>query len=78
MKDGTCPRCRKLQVRRKHNGLKADRWRITGSSWNQETGDEGADVVTYLCVNCGYFENYLIDRDLLSQAARIWTRIIKS
>lgn len=74
MKDGRCPRCGSVNVRKQCNGLHADGWKMRMPLWPNRV-DEVTDVVTYLCVSCGYFENYVLGKGRLSQAAQRWVRV---
>jgi hypothetical protein len=74
MKNGLCPRCRTAHVHARPNGLERLEWQLGTSSW-QQRHSQPAEVITFLCVLCGYFENYLLDRDQLSLAARKWPRV---
>jgi hypothetical protein len=49
-------------------------WVLTSTAW-EATHTEDVEVFTYLCVYCGYFENYLLDREKLSLIASKWTRV---
>lgn len=75
MKNGRCPRCSSGSIRKQQNGLHADGWKMRLHVWMNKDEERLTDVVTYLCVFCGYFENYLLDRENLSFAARRWTKV---
>ena len=74
MKEGKCPRCGSIQVRKQQNGLQGGAEMKT-AVWNDKYVTEPANIVTYLCIYCGYFENYLLDRALLSKATQKWTQV---
>ena len=75
MRDGVCPKCGKHNVYRCHvpgygGGIAETSesaymlhvrdvytWQVTG------------DWETFLCLECGYFENYLLDKALMAKVA---------
>ena len=57
MKNGTCPKCGSSTVHTRVSGLSfgnMDRVFIDGDKMH-----EPSTYTTYVCVTCGYFENYL-------------------
>jgi ribosomal protein S27AE len=59
LKSGTCPRCGANEVYTTHGILKrGERMVLPVSSWKQFFLD------TYICSNCGHFEEYINDDDL--------------
>ncbi len=44
-------------------------------TWGKFKSWGGTSMDIYLCVDCGYFENYVPDKDDLSKAAKIWDKV---
>jgi hypothetical protein len=75
MKNGCCPNCGSTHVHRQRNGLQAHNgWVLKTTAWEMLQAEE-VEIFTYLCVYCGYFENYLLDREKLSVIANKWARV---
>lgn len=66
MRDGQCSKCASERVYTSTNGIMMDTRLVLyikqGKSWQPTK-----HWVTYLCVDCGYYENYLSDPDILTQ-----------
>jgi hypothetical protein len=77
MREGKCSRCGSLTVFAKQNGLQLGE-DINGvrvyTSWATGT----SPTVVFVCVTCGYFEHYLIDRNKLDEVARTWEQVVPS
>jgi predicted nucleic-acid-binding Zn-ribbon protein len=59
LKSGTCPKCGSNEVYTTHGIMKrGERMILPISSWKRFFLD------TYICVNCGHFEEYINDDDL--------------
>ena len=84
MRKGVCPKCGSTEIYHcydpKHGG--GIGWgdypnyiRFT-SKWGSD-GTKGFE--TFICANCGYFENYIIDREVLDKSikdpANRWTKV---
>jgi hypothetical protein len=71
MKDGICPKCGGDDIRMgRHNVCRRD-W-VLVSLWGR-----AAPVVNYVCMSCGYLENYVREPDL-AIIARNWRRVGRS
>ena len=71
MNSGTCPRCQSSNVFKKRKGVNYDRgvYVYTGIMTS------ASPFVSYVCTGCGYFENYITDRDKLADVAAQWQRV---
>lgn len=70
MKSGTCPKCNSTEVYVKNGGLQQGYVVAFGFA-------NTAHVTTddYICLNCGYFEQYIPQaREKLEQIASRWKR----
>lgn len=73
MKNGICPKCGSETVHSKPDGLK---YAVAkGVVW-VHTGmmTVASPAVSYVCVSCGYFENYIVDPGKLSEVAKNWQK----
>jgi hypothetical protein len=69
MQSGKCDKCGASTVHTLANG-------IAPGGRREYIGFGGAytavDVQTYLCTNCGYYENYVTDTRRLAEVAQRW------
>ncbi|MGB8645395.1 MAG: hypothetical protein WCF84_09160 [Anaerolineae bacterium] len=72
MKNGQCPKCNSSDVFKKTRGVLFGNGALTVS-----TGEliGWSDFESYVCVNCGYFENYIVDQAKLQKVQKKWTRV---
>ena len=67
MKNGKCPKCGSTNVFASDNGAGP------GFSLHMRTGQHSLQTTdkweTYICTDCGFFENYVLDKDKLSKIA---------
>ena len=74
MRSGKCPKCESIEIYRcilkigggigwgdEYNCLRVK------ARWGGETSNKWE---TYLCGSCGYFENYILDREILDEVIR--------
>lgn len=75
MKNGTCVKCGKDTVHALENGV--------GGSGGLHVLSEPSrfiakmiymNVMSYVCVSCGYFENHFTEKDKLSDIAQKWRK----
>ena len=74
MKSGQCPKCKSSNVFMSKNGLLMGGTRttvqiITGSF------SQGAACDCYVCADCGYLENYIIDQERLNEVRQKWNKV---
>ena len=72
MKNGQCPKCNSSDVFNKERGV------LYGTGLVISTGGLGLpsqEFESYVCTNCGYFENYIVDQAKLIQVKEKWTRV---
>jgi hypothetical protein len=75
MKDGKCPKCNATTVYSKRKGIKFGNGGVyvdISSEWISKSVKE---VDCYICISCGYFENYLVDPDRLHAITRDWEKV---
>lgn len=72
MKSGTCPKCQSSNVFKKKKGANYSKgvYVYTGIVTSVSS------YVSYICTDCGYFENYIDDnRAKLADVAGKWERV---
>ena len=70
MKSGTCPKCQSLNVFKKKKGVTYEGgvYVYTGII------TAASPIMSYVCTDCGYFENYIDDQGKLADVANKWQR----
>jgi hypothetical protein len=78
MKNGKCPKCNSTSVFMNRSGIE---WADEGgwvSIWMgspiDRLGKQSA-YDSYICSNCGYFENYILNKDILHEVETKWIRV---
>lgn len=76
MLHGVCPRCNAQEVFCMTNGvMSGDKIvHVRGLGWSTRQ----CDHVTHVCTHCGYYEDYIADRDTLQAIAangKKWQRV---
>jgi transposase-like protein len=78
MKNGKCPKCNSSNVFKNNKGID---W---GSGWgwleiwignSKERSNLQSDCDSYICTDCGYFENYIIEKDILQEVRTKWMKV---
>jgi len=73
MHNGHCPQCNSSDVFKKKRGV------FFGNGvFSVNTGGLvllGTDFESFVCANCGYFENYIVDNAKLQEIREKWTRV---
>ncbi len=72
MKNGQCPRCGSNNVRKRRQGIEYEQSMRLGITIRTDEGGGPIPLENYVCTDCGYFENYIADRNKLEQIARQW------
>ena len=58
MKNGICPKCASMNIYFKPNELR-----------DVKLHGRLVESLDYICIDCGYFESYVVDKDALSKVA---------
>ena len=77
MKSGICPKCATPSVHA--SSVKNE----VGFSYGdgdftvhvKEWVTSGSRLKQYICVNCGYFESYIVDEAKLGKVAALWLKV---
>ena len=71
MKSGTCPKCGSKSVHHEQNGIYIPKM-IGGAFVRTDSANMGSNTDDYICVECGYMERYLDDKEKLKAIAKAW------
>ena len=74
MRNGTCIKCGSATVHMKPNGLQLGE-SMRGVFIVTSMLTMASPFVTFLCSNCGYFENYVNDPAKLAEVRERWVKI---
>ena len=72
MKNGTCPKCNSSNVFKKIKGVF---FGVLNVNVNTRFSIMGSEFESYVCTDCGYFENYILDKPKLQQVQQKWTKV---
>ncbi|MBC8489508.1 MAG: hypothetical protein H8D45_26115 [Bacteroidetes bacterium] len=74
MRNGKCPKCGSATVYSKTEGLK---YAVARGVVFVHTGimTIPSPAIAYICTSCGYFENYIADKNKLSEVAAKWQKV---
>ena len=72
MKSGKCPKCNSNNVFKKKNGVISESKHIYVRGLTTFT--PRSDRISYVCAVCGYYENYILDSDVLSKIPGKWDK----
>jgi hypothetical protein len=72
MKRGQCPKCNSANVFKKKNGID---WGDGSMNIYPGNMSSQSDCDSYVCTDCGYFENYITDKGMLQQIQGNWTKV---
>lgn len=81
MRNGRCPKCASQRIHVSNVRLPLQGWTffnvipITASFW---WGSSTASVQHYICVTCGYVEQYVTDADKLLEIGAHWPQVTPS
>lgn len=72
MRKGVCPKCGSTEIYHSYiphvgGGIGWERYLIIKVQWGETAT---LDWDSYLCANCGYFENYIIDKEILNKTIK--------
>jgi predicted nucleic-acid-binding Zn-ribbon protein len=72
MRTGLCPKCGSGNVFMKKEGV-----RISDDGLRIPTGMivQHSPYISYVCTDCGYFENYIVDKPKLAEIAQKWDAV---
>ena len=73
MRDGKCPKCSSTTVYTKQGGVGDTHIHVHTTFVSLPV-----EVVSYVCTTCGYFENYITNRDKLDDVAKKWEQVLPS
>lgn len=71
MRDGICPKCGSSTVYAKENGFGG----LRGVPIRIANGTSQQTIITYVCVTCGYLENYVAAGPVIAEISEDWTPI---
>ena len=78
MKNGTCPKCNSSNIVMKNMGflMGAGDAETYLQFWpDDKAPSESAECDNYVCLDCGYFESYIVDKASLEILGKKWTRV---
>jgi hypothetical protein len=78
MKDGKCPKCSSTNIYTNRRGIdwgSKSQWLEIWFGTPDSRINAWADFDSYVCIDCGYFENYILDREALSEIQTKWKKI---
>ena len=73
MRNGNCPSCGMSAVYASRNGIQHQQgvyiYNLGG------TTTPASDYQSYVCTNCGYIENHIVDRAKLKEIEKNWQKV---
>ena len=73
LRSGHCPQCGSATVYTHANGI------VPGGRDREYLNQDGyyipTDIVSFLCTTCGYYENYVADRQKLADISQKWQKV---
>ena len=76
MRNGLCPKCRSRNVYVKENGVKIGEY--SGVYVYTSMITKSSPLESYICADCGYFENFIADPAKLMEVTLTWTKVAPS
>ncbi len=73
MQKGQCPRCNSTEVYKKINGIISGNKKLYVIGLSMLTSP--SDHLTLLCSKCGYYEDYIVDTDVLQKVRDKWDKV---
>jgi phosphopantothenoylcysteine synthetase/decarboxylase len=77
MKDGICSSCKSKEVYAQERGFEYP-GNIRVVTTNRRFIDPfnySTATIDFVCVNCGYFENYISDKNTLIEISNTWQKV---
>ncbi|MDD3628036.1 MAG: hypothetical protein PHV06_12050 [bacterium] len=75
MKKGICPKCGAETVYSKNDGIKYSVMQGVVIVKTNTILNIPSSAISYVCTTCGYFENYITDKNKLSAVAKEWKKV---
>ncbi len=78
MKNGKCPKCNSANVYKNISGIEygdEGGWIEIWMGTPDSRSGKQSTFESYLCADCGYFENYLLNQDVLKEVRLKWARV---
>lgn len=72
MQNGQCPRCKSTQVYKKMNGIVSGDKCVYVKGLSMLTSP--SDRLTFLCSQCGYYEDHIVDPEVLQKIKEKWEK----
>ena len=73
MQNGQCPKCDSTEVYKKMNGIIGGDKKVYVKGLSMLTSP--SDHLTILCTECGYYEDYIFDKDVLQKVRGKWDKV---
>jgi len=73
MENGKCNNCDSDQVYRSLNGIISGNKLVFVRHLSRITSR--SDKMTYICTNCGYYKNYIVDKEILQKITGKWEKV---
>jgi len=74
MRNGICPKCRSKNIYMRKNGIQVGE-NSGGVFVHTSTMTRVTPIEAYICVDCGYFENFITDAAKLMEVSQTWTKV---
>ena len=72
MRNGKCARCGSKEIYHKVNGIVSGDKKIYVRI---SILSPATDKETYICSSCGYYENYILDKNILNKLKENWIKV---
>ncbi len=79
MKNGKCPKCNSTNIYMNRRGIdwgSKSQWIEIWIGTPDSRTNSWSDFDSYVCIDCGYFENYILDHEALREIQAKWKKII--
>lgn len=75
MKDGICTSCKSTKVFANQDGFTHSKGFQVNAKNRSVWELQKTNTIDFVCVNCGYFEQYISDKSTLSEIALNWDKV---